>query len=81
MKEFCHNLSIPEKQIPLRTQDYCCKFIGPPLEKINLENLEQSLQSDKLLGIKEKTESIAPLIIWTDKDHYNFRDKDHLWKI
>jgi len=75
LKEFCKNAPDPEKQIPLRTQDFCCQYIGAELKRARSNQIEQNLQSERLSVLKEKSESILPLIIWTDKDHYNFRDK------
>lgn len=75
LENFCKNAPKLGKEIPLRTQDYCCKYIGAPLKKINSDELDQNIQYEKLSGIKEKLGSISPLIIWTDKDHYNFKEK------
>lgn len=76
LKEFCKNTPDPEKQIPLRTQDFCCRYIGgSELKRIASNHLDQNLQYEKFSVLKDKQESLLPLIVWTDKDHYNFRDK------
>ena len=75
LKEFCKNSPDPEKQIPLRTQDFCCRYIGSELTRILSNHLDQNLQYEEFSVLKDKQESLLPLIIWTDKDHYNFRDK------
>lgn len=73
LKNLCRNHPNHEKQILLRTQDYCCKYIGPELKNEN--NPEQNSELDQLIFPTEQTKSILPLIIWTDKDHYSYRDK------
>ena len=69
LENFCRNPPNPEKQIPLRTEDYCCRYIGSELQK---EERSKGQQIDKTINTYE---SILPLIIWTDKDHYDYRDK------
>ncbi|MGH1568830.1 MAG: hypothetical protein ACRBBZ_06575 [Nitrosopumilus sp.] len=76
LKEFCKNTPDPEKQIPLRTQDFCCRYIGGfELKRTSSDHFDQNLQYEKFPALKDKQESLSPLIVWTDKDHYNFRDK------
>lgn len=75
LKNLCKNLPDPEKQIPSRTQDYCCKYIGPELKKEQINNSDQNTVSEQLVFPSDTVKSISPLIIWTDKDHYNYRDK------
>ena len=75
LKEFCKNPPDPEKQIPLRTQDFCCRYIGSELKRTLSDSLDQNIQYEEFSALKGKQESLLPLIIWTDKDHYNFRDK------
>ncbi len=70
LEKLCENKPDPEKQITIREQDFCCRFIGDDLE-IHHNEIEQTSQ----LGKNSPDSSILPLIIWTDKDHYNFRDK------
>ena len=74
LENLCKNIPNPEKQIPIRTQDYCCRYIGPELKKSETNNVEQNSPSKQLVP-SNTIESILPLIIWTDKDHYNYRDK------
>ena len=74
LKDLCNNIPEPEKRIPLRTQDYCCKYIGPELQKIKIEDTRSTTPDDNILPTNI-VESILPLIVWTDKDHYNYRDK------
>ena len=74
LSSLCENKPDPEKQIMLRDQNFCCRFIGPELEIRNTE-VQDSSTSNQLLGKDSPNISIKPLIIWTDKDHYNFRDK------
>ena len=73
LKEICKNPPNPEKQIQLRTQEYCCRYIGSELKNEN--NPAINLEREKEIIPSEQIESILPLIIWTDKDHYNYRDK------
>ena len=49
LPEFCENKPDPEKQIILRDQDFCCKFIGPELEIKYFEDQDSST-SNQLLG-------------------------------
>jgi hypothetical protein len=74
LPELCENKPIPEKQITLRDQDFCGKFMGSESEIKYFED-QDSPTSNQLLGKDSPYTSIKPLIIWTDKDHYNFRDK------
>ena len=72
LKNYCKNLPDADKEIPLRTDDYCCLYIGQiPLKKILPENETSNLE----IKVKNVEESILPLIIWTDKDHYNYGEK------
>ncbi|NNL58888.1 MAG: hypothetical protein HKP31_05445, partial [Nitrosopumilus sp.] len=66
LKEFCKNTPDPEKQIPLRTQDFCCQYIGSELKRILPNHLDQNIQYEEFSVLKDKPESLLPLIIWTD---------------
>jgi hypothetical protein len=70
LEKLCDHKPDPEKQITVRDQNFCCRFIGDELEIPHAE-IKQSSQ----LGKNSPDSSVLPLIIWTDKDHYNFRDK------
>ncbi len=70
LEKLCENKPVPEKQITTRDQNFCCRFIGDALETPHVE-----IHQTPHLGKYSPDNSIAPLIIWTDKDHYNFRDK------
>ena len=70
LEKLCEHKPVPEKQIDVRDQNFCCRFIGDELEIQHVE-FEQAPQ----LGEYSQDNSVLPLIIWTDKDHYNFRDK------
>ena len=72
LKTLCKNLPNPGKQIPVRTTDYCCRQINSNFE---LQKNKQSIAPETEIIPNNTQESIAPLIIWTDKDHYNYRDK------
>lgn len=71
LAKLCENKPDPKKQITIRDEDFCCKFIGPEL-KTSTKNDSTPKQ---ILGADSPSTSVKPLIIWTDKDHYNFRDK------
>ena len=75
LKELCKNTPDPEKEIKVKNQDDCCKYIGHRLEKLDTFQTGQDSLNVEPEGLKDKLESILPLTIWTDKDHYNFRDK------
>jgi hypothetical protein len=75
LKNICKNTPNPEKQISLRIQDYCCRYIGPELKEEQSDKSNQNTPSTQLVIPNESPESILPLIIWTDKDHYNYLDK------
>ena len=72
LPDICENPPDEEKKITLRTEDFCCRFIG--LEPITPARIQDRFV-EQILGKNSSDSSIAPLIIWTDKDHYNFRDK------
>ena len=76
LEKLCENKPDPEKQITIRDQNSCCRFIGNELENLHVEiQQEDSPSQVSQLGKSSSDISILPLIIWTDKDHYNFRDK------
>ena len=75
LDELCKNSAIPEKKIEPKNQNDCCQYIGAKLEKSQLINIKQEQQVHDSTNLKEDLDSVLPLIIWTDKDHYNFRDK------
>ena len=75
LSNICKNPPDSEKQIKLRTQDYCCKYIGAELKNKEKDNVDKNTIPKQSPLPKEEAESILPLIIWTDKDHYNYRDK------
>jgi hypothetical protein len=70
LEKLCEHKPDAEKQIIVRDQSFCCRFIGDELEIPDAE-IKQASQ----IGKDSPDSSILPLIIWTDKDHYNFRDK------
>jgi len=70
----CENKPTSTKQIMLRNQDYCCKTIGS-LPLVESADTQSGYTLNQSLGKDSPDESIKPLIIWTDKDHYNFRDR------
>ena len=70
LEKLCERKPVPEKQITVRDQNFCCRFIGDELEIPDIE-----VQQTPQLGTNSPDSSVLPLIIWTDKDHYNFRDK------
>jgi len=76
LEKLCESKPDPEKQITVRSQNSCCRFIGNELD-IPDTKIEEKYSSNQVsqLGAYSSNSSISPLIIWTDKDHYNFRDK------
>ena len=75
LEKLCKNNPTYEKTIELRNQNDCCQYIGPKIENIQDINNVQNKQVHDTTNLKENLKSILPLVIWTDKDHYNFRDK------
>ena len=72
LKNYCNNFPDAEKQISLRTGEYCCSYLGGvPLQKILPEDELSNLE----IRVKNTTDSVLPLIIWTDKDHYDYGEK------
>ena len=72
LKNYCNSLPDEDNQIPLRVGEYCCSHIeGIPLQKIQPEKEFSNLE----IKVKNTKSSILPLIIWTDKDHYNYGEK------
>ena len=72
LKNYCNNSPDEDKQIPLRIGQYCCPHIEEtPLKKFQLDDEFSNLE----IKVKNTTDSILPLIIWTDKDHYNYGEK------
>ena len=75
VKNVCKNIPNPEKEIHLRMQDYCCRYIGSELKEKQPDKSNQDTVVTQVIIPNDTFESISPLIIWTDKDHYNYRDK------
>ena len=75
LNNICKNTPDSEKQIELRTQEYCCRYIGPELKNKENNSTSDDIEPKQSILPDEHAESILPLIIWTDKDHYNYRDK------
>ena len=72
LKNYCNKSPDPDKQISLRTEEHCCSLIGgESLQKIHPRDETSNLE----IKVKNTTDSILPLIIWTDKDHYNYGEK------
>ena len=76
LKILCKNPPDPEKEIPLRTSEYCCRQIGTETKLV--KNVQTKLLEQTVFPSK-KLESILPLIIWTDRDHYEYRDKMYIY--
>jgi hypothetical protein len=70
LERLCEHKPDPEKQIIVRDESFCCRFIGNELGTPQVK-IEQTSH----LGKDSPDDSILPLVIWTDKDHYSFRDK------
>jgi len=75
LENFCKNPPPLEKQISLRSENYCCRYIGPELEKSHNANIDQYLAADRIDSLKTTPVSLSPALIWTDRDHYDFSDK------
>ncbi len=79
----CKNLPDPQKQIPTLDADYCCRLFDDNLVSLRdvsvlyydplfLEMMKRGLTLDKSYPVDE-------LVIWTDKDHYNFGDRINVY--
>ena len=79
LENFCNHPPSPEKQIPTRSEDYCCRYLGDKLESIDPSKAHQILTPEQLAFLETTDESIFPAIIWTDKDHYNFLDRVQIY--
>ena len=72
LKNYCKNSPEPNKEIPIRIDEYCCTHIDEvPLRKM----LHEEEIPNSETQIKNLKDSILPLVIWTDKDHYNYGEK------
>ena len=74
LENLCENPPDVKKKITLRAEDYCCRYIGPELQKVKKDDSQSDASGQTVFPI-DTVESVSPLIIWTDKDHYNYRDK------
>ncbi len=70
LEQICEHKPIAGKEIKIRNENFCCRFIGEELDMPDMAS-----HQDPRLGKNSPDKSIAPLLIWTDKDHYSFRDK------
>jgi hypothetical protein len=76
LENFCNTPPTPEKQIPLKSANDCCRYIGSELKNIDDSDVSTGLLSSERLSMLQNTDqSIFPAIIWTNQDHYNFLDK------
>ena len=75
LEKLCKNPPTSEKTIQMKNQNDCCQYIGSKIENAQTVNKTQDEKVHDTTSLKENLESILPLVIWTDKDHYDFRDK------
>jgi hypothetical protein len=79
----CKNPPDPQKQIPTLDADYCCRLFDDDLvsprdvsklyyDPSYLPMMKKGLMLDESYPVKE-------LVIWTDKDHYNFGDRINVY--
>lgn len=79
----CNNPPDPQKQIPILDADYCCRLFDDELvsprdvshlyyDPSFLSMVQRGLMLDESYPVKE-------LVIWTDKDHYNFGDRINVY--
>ena len=79
LEKFCDNPPPLEKQISTRSEDYCCRYLGDPLDHFDPSKTHQILTPEQLTLLQTTDESIFPAIIWTDRDHYNFLDRVQIY--
>ena len=79
LENFCDNPPLPEKQIPVRSENYCCRFLGPEIKNIDHTPTNEILTPEQLAFLQSTDNSNFPAIIWTDKDHYNFLDRVQIY--
>ena len=75
LENFCKNQPSPEKQLPLLSEDHCCRYLGEELELPTLVDTSQNFTSEQRVLLEQTKKTSFPAIIWTDRDHYNFVDK------
>jgi len=79
----CKNPPDPQKQIPTLDADYCCRLFDDDLvsprdvsvlyyDPLYLQMVKKGLVLDESYPVDE-------LVIWTDKDHYNFGDRINVY--
>ncbi len=79
----CKNPPDPQKQIPILDADYCCRLFDDNLvsprdismlyyDPLFLQTMNKGLTLDESYPVDE-------LVIWTDKDHYNFGDRINVY--
>lgn len=79
----CNDPPDPQKQIPILDSDYCCRLFDDELVSLRdvsklyydpsyLSTIKRGLMLDESYPLNE-------LVIWTDKDHYNFGDRVNVY--
>ena len=79
LENFCNNPPSPEKQLTIRSEDYCCRYLGDKPDMLYSSQPNDILTPEQLALLQTTDKSIFPAIIWTDKDHYNFLDKVQIY--
>jgi len=79
----CKNPPDPQKQIPILDADYCCRLFDDDLvspRDISKLYYDQSYLSMIKKGLMlDESYPIDELVIWTDKDHYDFGDRINVY--
>ena len=73
LPSMCNNPPNPEKEISPLTSNYCCGVIGDYHPKI----LDEKIISVDTQALDDS--SPKELVIWTDKDHYSFGERVHVY--
>lgn len=79
----CKNPPDSQKQIPTLSADYCCRLFDDDLVSLHdvsmLYHDPLFLQMMKKGLILDESYPVDELVIWTDKDHYNFGDRINVY--
>jgi len=79
----CKNPPDPQKQIPTLDANYCCRLFDDNLVSLHDVSMlyydPSFLQMMKRGLILDESYTVDELVIWTDKDHYNFGDRINVY--
>jgi len=83
LPSMCNNSPDSQKQIPILDSDYCCRLFDDdlvsPRDVSHLYYDPSYLEMNAKGLMLDESYPVDELVIWTDKDHYNFGDRINVY--